>query len=143
MNNIKKKALKNPLMKIHAAFRIDLKKNNFNIEKYIYFEAIQNGKWSECFRLKKSKLCEFFLKKLWWILRSICSSKIFSIWAQKVWVEKTVHEVETHWLLWKEKEVTGTAVSKEGSSDSLLSTKQTHHCRFTVEMCNSNHASYC
>ena len=37
----------------------------------------------------------------------------------QAWVEKTVHEVETHWLSGKEK-VPGVAISKEGDAISVL-----------------------
>ena len=35
------------------------------------------------------------------------------------WVEKTVNELETHWLSGKKK-VSGTVISKEGHADNLL-----------------------
>ena len=43
----------------------------------------------------------------------------------KTWAEKTVHVVETHWLIGKEK-VLGITVHKEGHVDSLMKYKKPH-----------------
>ena len=48
------------------------------------------------------------------------------------WVEKTVYEVEIHWLSSKEK-VPGAAVIKGGHADSLLGCESAHHYWFHLE----------
>ena len=50
------------------------------------------------------------------------------------WVKKTVYEVETHWLPWKEK-VLGAELTK-GDADRVLRHKRTHPYWFPWKRCN-------
>ena len=50
-------------------------------------------------------------------------------------LEKTLHEVEIHWLSDKEK-VLGAVVSKEGHADSLLGRVRIHYNWFPWRRCN-------
>ena len=52
-----------------------------------------------------------------------------------LWVKKTVHVDEIHWLSGKEK-VLGAVSNKEGDADSLLGHKWTHHYWFPWKRCN-------
>ena len=83
-------------------------------------------------------------KNVWCIQRRMFLSKNVYKWAKHgfAWVEKTVHEVETHWLSGKER-VSGTVVSKEGDANHLLRHESTITTDFLEKGPTINSASNC
>ena len=53
----------------------------------------------------------------------------------QAWVEKTIHEVETHWLSCKEK-VEDAEFGIEGHADCFWGEERTHHYWFPWKRCN-------
>ena len=60
--------------------------------------------------------------------------------AQRTWIKKTIHRVETHRLPDREK-VQGTAVSEEGHVDIILGHESANNFWFLLKSCNI--VSYC
>ena len=134
---------KSKIFFISALFGIGLKQKLFQSHKNICFEAIQNEgksyrmlKVSTEFAIKflvaeKCEPCEVY-RRMCDVCKEACfESKNVYKWVKHVlllwvWIKKTVHGAETHWLSGKAK-VPGTSVSKEGNADSLLRYEKTHH----------------
>ena len=124
---------------------------NCFIGKIICFQAIQNDSKSNRMLQFWTKVCHQTLVswevQTMWNLQcdiykeSCFGEKMFTNGLKMglsllVWIEKTVHEVEIHWLSSKEK-VPGTAVSKEGDADSVLGQERRHYYWFPWKRSNS------